>query len=105
MKTPSLDTKQLLRTATAYVKPIAIHFYFAYIMILIAAVGVSVYFVSSALSMSDEEYLTEKRIEFTRDARLGRDQAVADKVLRLETANAGPIQPNYVPSRDNPFVE
>lgn len=81
------------------------HFYFIFVMILIAAVGICIYYITQAFSISDEAYRTEKTLELTRSFKLKQDKETVDRVLQLETANAGPIQPNYDPSRDNPFYE
>lgn len=101
----TLDFKQLPKHVKKLSAPLMRHFYFVFIMLLIAGVGVSVYFVTNTFNMDAEDYRLEKELEFADDVRLRRDDNVVDKVLQLQTANSGPIQPDYVPSRDNPFKE
>lgn len=106
MKTSmNLDLKKLSVQFKKYGMPVMRHFYFAFVMLLILSVGACIYMVADTFSASDEDYRLQKEQEFANDVRLKRDDMTVDKVLQLETANTGPIQPNYVPSRDNPFKE
>lgn len=101
----SLNLKQFSKTAKRFGGPVMRHFYFVFIMLLVSGVGVSVYYVANTFNMNTEDYRLEKELEFADDVRLRRDDNVVDKVLQLQTAKSGPIQPDYVPSRDNPFKE
>jgi len=81
------------------------HFYFIFVMALVLGIGVCVYFVTLAFSISNVDYRAEKTRELSSSFRITQDKETVDKVLTLQTANAGPIQPDYDPSRDNPFYE
>lgn len=87
------------------IAPLVRHMYFVFVIALLAGIGLCVYLLAESFNFDDNEYRAAKEAEFLRDVRIRRDDATVDKVLRLETAGSGPVQPDYVPSRDNPFKE
>lgn len=99
---------QLRRAASAFARHssgVMNHFYFIFVMVMFLAIGGCVYFITLAFSISDDGYRLQKTQELSKSFRIVQDKDVVDRVLTLQTANAGPILPNYDPERDNPFFE
>lgn len=110
MKKPKMNLdkeslKQILVIVNKKAAVAARHSYFVFVMLLIAGLGTGVYFITEAFSINDEEYRAKKMQEIISSFRLRKDKETADRVLQRQTADTGPIQPNYDPSRDNPFSE
>ncbi|HEX6461876.1 MAG TPA: hypothetical protein VFZ58_01230 [Candidatus Saccharimonadales bacterium] len=104
-KNISLSFPQITASLGRLLRPIGRHFMFIYILILLLGVGTIILFIALAFSTDDQAYREQKEMEFSSDVQLNKDKKVVDHILRLQTADAGPIKPNYDPSRDNPFRE
>lgn len=100
-----LSFNQLAQLWKRLAHPLARHFYFFYLMVLLVGVGVCVIFIAISFGETDTEYEIQKQQAILRDVQLNKDKATVDHILQLQTAGTGPIKPNYVPSRDNPFAE
>jgi len=96
---------QALAQIKPYAAPVMKHFYLLFILILVMGAGVCLYFIANTFGATDEAYRTEKEKEFMKDVRIVRNDETVDRVLQLQTANTGPVVPDYDPDRDNPFVE
>ena len=78
---------------------------FIYLLFLLISIGIIVLFIALAFNTDDQVYREQREMEFSSDVNLNKDKKVVDHILRLQTAQAGPIKPNYDPNRDNPFLE
>lgn len=101
----SLNSQQLLLNVKHYTAPLARHAYFIFIMLIILGLAACLFFIMQAFQIDKKAYEDEKLREVQRTYSLDESEEVADEVLQSETADAGPIQPNYDPGRDNPFFE
>lgn len=103
---PQLMTalKPLEAQALAVWRPLQKRLFFIFILLMLATLSFVVYTTASVFAADDEAYRQQKEAEIV-NIGLNQDKAVVDKVLQLETVEGGPIRPEYVPGRDNPFKE
>lgn len=101
----SLSSKQTLANLKAYGVPLKRHGYFLFLLAVLLGLIACFYLIMQAFSISRETYRQEQEIKIIQDYRLDRAKEVEDRVLQSQRAGAGPVQPNYDPNRDNPFVE
>ncbi len=104
-KSISLSLLQLKNNLAVIVRPIGRHFLFIYVLFILLSLGVVILFTALSFNSDDQAYREQKETEFSSDVNLNKDKKVVDHILRLQTAEAGPIRPNYDPTRDNPFRE
>lgn len=104
-KSASLDTKNLKQNAMRYGQVAQAHGYFLFILLLLAGLGVCLYLINETFAMQKQDYKQKRQLKVRHAYQLKRNKDVENKVLQSQQAGTGTIKPDYVPSRDNPFVE
>lgn len=102
---PTAASLRLVRARAAkYLAPLKKRLFFSFVVLMLGAFSFSVYSATTLFTYDDADYRTQQESAI-RSVGINQDKTVVDKVLQLQTANSGPIKPDYVPNRDNPFSE
>lgn len=104
-KPKSKGSKQMLASVKSYGAPLKRHGYFIFVIFLLAGLAACLLLITQVFSIDKEDYRADQEEKVIQTYQLDRAKEVEDKVLQSQRAGAGPIEPNYDPNRDNPFVE
>ncbi|MBL8158909.1 hypothetical protein JNJ66_00460 [Candidatus Saccharibacteria bacterium] len=85
-------------------KPLKRQLFFIFVLVLLGALAFTVYTTATLFSEDDEAYRQQKQTELT-GATIKKDPDVIKKIEQLQTADTEKIDPNFDPTRDNPFEE
>ncbi len=96
--------KQATATGLIVWNPIKKRLFFVFSVAMVLSLSFVIYMTSSLFAYDDIDYRETEKASVVQ-VRLNQDKTVVDKVLQLQTANSGPVIPDYAPGRDNPFSE
>lgn len=102
LKMPSLD--QLKKSALQFTAPVVKRRFFIFVMVILLGISATMYFFYNLFDLQHDGYEQQKQSELT-NIRLKKDATVESRLRTLETANSGPVNPDYEDGRSNPFSE